>query len=52
MLHLKSKQDIEDFTNGCCFFGTGGGGDPKFGQKMLEDALHAGKKLRLWTVTP
>jgi len=24
MFDLKTKQDIEDFTNGCCFFGTGG----------------------------
>lgn len=35
---LRSQQDIIDFTNGCCFFGTGGGGDPAFGQKILKEA--------------
>src|SRR5437588_11818790 len=44
---LLTTQDIIDFTNGCCFFGVGGGGDPKFGQKMLQDALKAGKRIRI-----
>ena len=26
---LKTKQDIQDFATGCCFFGCGGGGDPE-----------------------
>ncbi|OAI46505.1 hypothetical protein AYO45_01810 [Gammaproteobacteria bacterium SCGC AG-212-F23] len=45
MLKLMNQQDLEDFTNGCCFFGTGGGGNPEFGQKMLRDALDAGKEI-------
>ena len=47
MFTLTNKQDIEDFTVGCCFFGTGGGGSPKFGQRMLIDALEAGKKIQV-----
>jgi uncharacterized protein len=47
MFTLSSAQEVEDFTIGCCFFGTGGGGDPKFGQKMLNEALDAGKKIRI-----
>ncbi len=47
MLTLTTKQDIEDFTNGCCFFGTGGGGRAEFGQEMLNDVLEAGKKIEI-----
>lgn len=46
-LELKTEQDIIDFTIGCCFFGTGGGGDPLFGQQMLREALEAGKSIRI-----
>lgn len=35
MLKLTAQQDIKDFTIGRCFFATGGGGDPKFGQKIM-----------------
>lgn len=42
---LCNHQDIVDFTTGCCFFGTGGGGDPKVGEQLLRDALSAGKKI-------
>lgn len=47
MFELSSFQDIADFTNGCCFFGTGGGGNPKFGAKLLQEALEAGKSIRI-----
>ena len=51
MFVLLIKQDIEDFTIGCCFFGTGGGGNPKFGQKMLYEALDSGKQIRFIETT-
>ncbi|MFI5342630.1 MAG: DUF917 domain-containing protein [Chlamydiales bacterium] len=44
---LRTHQDIIDFTTGCCFFGTGGGGDPKIGEQLLQDVLSAGKKIRI-----
>lgn len=40
---LKTKQDIIDFANGCCFFGCGGGGDPEAGIKALSEVLEQGK---------
>ncbi len=62
MITISTKQQIEDFTQGCCFYATGGGGPPLFGQKMLLEALDAGKHIRIvdaneisdnaWTVCP
>ncbi len=62
MLILDTQQKIEDFTRGCCFYATGGGGPPLFGQQMLIDALNAGKHIRIidveempqsaWTLCP
>lgn len=62
MLILDTQQKIEDFTRGCCFYATGGGGPPLFGQQMLNDVLNAGKKIHIidvenvaqnaWTVCP
>ncbi len=62
MININTKQQIEDFTNGCCFYATGGGGPPLFGQKMLNEALDAGKQIRIieaneltetsWSVCP
>lgn len=62
MITLTNQQQIEDFVRGCCFYATGGGGDPLFGQKMLREALDAGKQIRIvdanelaediWTVCP
>lgn len=46
-LELKTEQDIIDFTIGCCFFGTGGGGDPLFGQQILREALESRKSIRI-----
>lgn len=45
MLKLTTKQDLKDFTAGCCFFGTGGGGNADFGERMLQDALNLGKEI-------
>lgn len=45
MLKLTTKQDLKDFTTGCCFFGTGGGGNADFGERMLQDALNLGKEI-------
>ncbi|KTC93183.1 Uncharacterized conserved protein [Legionella cincinnatiensis] len=62
MITITTNQQIEDFTRGCCFFATGGGGDPLFGQKMLREALDAGKQICIidakelpdeaWTICP
>ncbi|AUH73028.1 DUF917 domain-containing protein [Legionella sainthelensi] len=62
MIIISTHQQIEDFTRGCCFFATGGGGDPLFGQKMLREVMRAGKEIRIidvkeltndaWTICP
>jgi DUF917 family protein len=62
MIAITTNQQVEDFTRGCCFFATGGGGDPLFGQEMLREALDAGKEIRIidvkefsldaWTICP
>jgi len=62
MITITTNQQVEDFTRGCCFFATGGGGDPLFGQEMLREALGAGKEIRIidvnefpldaWTICP
>lgn len=45
MLELTTKEDLKNFTTGCCFFGTGGGGNADFGERMLQEVLDAGKKI-------
>src|SRR5262244_106852 len=62
MITITTNQQVEDFTRGCCFFATGGGGDPLFGQEMLREALGAGREIRIvdvkefspdaWTLCP
>src|SRR5262249_22672822 len=62
MITITTNQQLEDFKRGCCFFATGGGGDPLFGQEMLREALDAGKDIRIidvnefsldaWTICP
>ena len=47
MLKLTTQQDIQDFTRGCCFFGTGGGGNASFGEKMLQDTIDQGKAITI-----
>lgn len=36
---LESPEDCDDFILGCLFLGTGGGGDPEWGRRMLKEAL-------------
>lgn len=43
-LILKTKEDVEDFVRGCAFYGTGGGGNPTKGCKLLlEDFEKVGE---------
>ncbi len=42
---LKSKEECEDFVRGCTVLGTGGGGAPERGIKLLHGALDAGLRL-------
>jgi len=42
---LKTPLEAADFVRGSCFFGTGGGGDPAWGLRMLEEDLAAGSEL-------
>lgn len=61
-LVLKSKQDVEDLVLGCTFYGTGGGGSPKFGLPLLLDDLEKLGEIRIsdpadirddaWVATP
>ena len=48
---LKTKQDIQDFATGCCFFGCGGGGDPEAGIVALTEVLEKGKPLQVPALT-
>jgi DUF917 family protein len=43
---LKTLQDCEDFIQGCMIYGTGGGGSPEFGRKLLSEALADGCPLQ------
>jgi len=45
---LRTLQDCEDFVRGCLFMGTGGGGSPEWGMRMLSRALEDGVALE-WT---
>jgi DUF917 family protein len=59
---LQSPEDCEDFILGCLFLGTGGGGSPEWGRRMLKGALEDGITPEwvdaddipddVWTVTP
>jgi DUF917 family protein len=59
---LKTEQDCEDLVRGCVIYGTGGGGDPKKGLKLLLNALDEGLALEwidvedipddTWTCSP
>jgi hypothetical protein len=61
-VQLKTWQDCEDFIRGCVFMGTGGGGEPEWGERMLRSALDEGLTIEwvdvddipddVWTVTP
>jgi DUF917 family protein len=59
---LRTWQDCQDFVRGCTFMGTGGGGDPAWGERVLRSALDEGLTLEwvdahdipdeAWTATP
>jgi DUF917 family protein len=59
---LKTIQDCEDFLQGCLVLGTGGGGSPEMGMRILKKALEDGIRLGwvdaddipddAWTVNP
>ncbi len=61
-LVLRTKTDVEDFVRGCTFLGTGGGGSPQAGLKLLlediekygEIIIHDVSKVRddAWVCTP
>lgn len=36
---IRGREDAEDFVRGCTFFGTGGGGSPEYGLRMLLGSL-------------
>ena len=40
-------ENLEDFTRGTAFLGTGGGGDPYIGKLMLKHQLELGKKIEI-----
>ena len=42
-----SVQDVKDIIMGCTVLGTGGGGDPEIGLKLLEDDFKNGRKFIL-----
>jgi len=59
---LKTIQDCEDFLQGCLVLGTGGGGSPEMGMRILKKALEDGISLGwvdaddipddVWSVNP
>jgi DUF917 family protein len=42
---LKTKTDVEDFVRGTTFFGTGGGGNPETGLRLLYKDLEEKRKI-------
>jgi len=46
-LVLRSKIDCDDFVRGCTFLGTGGGGKPDVGLKLLYEDLMKYKEMRV-----
>ncbi len=61
-VQLQTGRDCEDFVTGCTFMGTGGGGEPEWGERLLKSALDEGLTLEwvdvddipddVWTTTP
>ncbi len=47
MLEVSSIEQVEDFVRGATILGTGGGGDPGEGFKLLEKVLSEGRKIKL-----
>jgi hypothetical protein len=46
-LVLKSRADCEDFVRGCTFLGTGGGGKPDIGLRLLYEDLKKFREIRV-----
>ena len=44
-LALRSDQEVRDFVRGCTFYGTGGGGSPKYGYGILSRVLKERKRI-------
>ncbi len=44
---ISSIEEAEDLVHGCCFMGTGGGGDPKLGLDFLRKALEEKQEIKL-----
>jgi len=44
---ITTVQEVEDLVRGVTFFGTGGGGSPKKGEKLLKEALKDVGKIEL-----
>src|SRR3989449_9494731 len=44
-LSLSSDQEVRDFVRGCTFYGTGGGGSPKYGYGILSRVLKERKRI-------
>jgi DUF917 family protein len=61
-LTFRTKEDVEDFVVGCTFYGTGGGGRPELGLRLLLDDLERMGEIRIsdpasirddaWVCTP
>jgi DUF917 family protein len=51
MLKLQTKLDVEDFVRGCTFFGTGGGGSPATGLRILLEDLEKLGEIIIYDVT-
>ncbi len=46
-MRILSEEDLKDIIEGCTVLGTGGGGDPEKGWKMIKEELDRGKKFTL-----
>ncbi len=46
-MKVLGKQDLRDILEGCTVLGTGGGGSPEEGWKMVKKELDAGREFRL-----
>ncbi len=47
MYILSSNRDLEDFVIGATILGTGGGGDPNDGLRMLREVVSSGKSIKV-----
>ena len=45
-----NEEELKDMIVGCTVLGTGGGGDPEEGWKMVKEALDQGKKFKVVTL--